>query len=564
MVECPHCATPNADAAEECSGCGAPLGVGPRPALAPGETLSSPGDARSEGRQPDASPLPAEPTGSEQDDWLAQLLAATADEAGLPPAAGVPTGGRHRPELPIWLRDLAPAEEQADLAPELPPSDAGFADAALPDELAVRETLEEAPPLVPELTEIEDPGLALVLDELAAGDEEEEVSLADYVPIEGEYDFLAGALDWDAATAAELLEGEGLASGAPWMVPGRSAVGNAIGEGVFVPGPVPEGYVAPGVIALPDVGEGGAAAGAADVFLARAQILEELATRASAPRQVVADQARVGAFDRIVRILVPAVLAVTVVLALVAPSDVRRWLPLVRLPAGYPAGPARMHDVLRQVEAGDQMLVAFEYGPAEGDELDLVAAPVIGQLLAQNAYLTIVSTRPDGLVAARGLVGDVVDAMVAAGQISAADAAARTSVAAYRPGDAVGVAHLLQEAGRPDSIVVFAARANPLRWWIEQVHAVADPPPIVAGTSAALEAVASPYLAGDPAQLAGAIVGVSGAAYYDRIANQRVDGPAARRLDALAAGNVAIVVLVIVGAAVSGLQGSQGKSRSSE
>jgi hypothetical protein len=222
-----------------------------------------------------------------------------------------------------------------------------------------------------------------------------------------------------------------------------------------------------------------------------------------------------------------------------------------------------MHEVLTRVAGGKQVLVAFEYGPAEADELDLVAAPVIWQLLEQDASLSIVSTRPDGLIAARGLVGEIVEAMVSTGRLSSAEAAERTAIAAYRPGDAIGVAHLLQESGEPDSVVVLAAQAGPLRWWVEQVWASPSPPPIVAGTGASLEAAASPYLAGERPQLAGAIVGVSGAAYYDRIANGRTDGPAAQRLDDLAVANVAIVVLAIVGAGVSGIRASQGKSRSS-
>ena len=205
-------------------------------------------------------------------------------------------------------------------------------------------------------------------------------------------------------------------------------------------------------------------------------------------------------------------------------------------------------------------MVAFEYGPAEADELDLVAAPVIRQLLVQGADISVASTRADGLVAARKVLRETVDKAVADGAIADAGTGARYTVVGYRPGDAIGVAQLLQASGgRPDLIVVFAARPGPLRRWVEQAYAMVDPPVVVVGTSAALEAATSPYLGGQQGQIAGAVSGVSGAAYYDRIANGNVDGPAARRLDALAAGNLGIVALVIVGAAVSGLHGSRDK-----
>jgi hypothetical protein len=100
---------------------------------------------------------------------------------------------------------------------------------------------------------------------------------------------------------------------------------------------------------------------------------------------------------------------------------------------------------------------------------------------------------------------------------------------------------------------VFAAQPAPLRRWVEQVRALSDRPPIVAGTSAAVEAVAAAYWSEDVGLLRGAVSGASGAAYYERIATGETDGAAARRLDGLAVGNLAIILLVIVGAALAGI-----------
>jgi hypothetical protein len=73
-----------------------------------------------------------------------------------------------------------------------------------------------------------------------------------------------------------------------------------------------------------------------------------------------------------------------------------------------------------------------------------------------------------------------------------------------------------------------------------------DTLPVVAGMSAALEPAASPYLESNAKQLEGAINGLSGAATYEVL--RQSEGQATQRLNALAAGHIAIVGLMILGA----------------
>jgi hypothetical protein len=214
-----------------------------------------------------------------------------------------------------------------------------------------------------------------------------------------------------------------------------------------------------------------------------------------------------------------------------------------------------MHDTLRKVGRHDHVLVAFEYGPARADELDLVARPIVRQLAAQGARIALVSTKADGLVAARALVRQAFVEPDMLGFSDEAEVQGTIATGVYRPGEVVGVADVLESSERPDLVVVFSARPHRLRWWVEQVGALPDPPPVVAGTGASAEGLAVAYLSSEPALLAGAVSGASGAAYYERVVDGTTDGPAARRVSALAAGNLAIVVLVIVGAAASGWSG---------
>ena len=202
--------------------------------------------------------------------------------------------------------------------------------------------------------------------------------------------------------------------------------------------------------------------------------------------------------------------------------------------------------------AEDTVMVAFEYGPAEADELDLVAAPILQHLLDQldpGAHISIVSTRPEGIAAATKLMNDIVES----GQYTGTQYSLL-----YRSGDATGVSQLLADAGTPPKLIVLlTAQPGPLRWWIEQTQTRgATIIPIVAGISAALEPAAAPYLDTSAGQLAGAVSGLSGAAIYEKA--RGLPDPATQwRLNALTIGHIAVVGLIVLGAvlyAPSGLR----------
>ncbi|HHN94424.1 MAG TPA: hypothetical protein ENK17_06620 [Anaerolineae bacterium] len=96
-------------------------------------------------------------------------------------------------------------------------------------------------------------------------------------------------------------------------------------------------------------------------------------------------------------------------------------------------------------------------------------------------------------------------------------------------------------------ILILTARPAPLRQWVEQVRArYGDDVTVVAGVSAALEPAASPYLDRNAGQLTGVVAGVGGAAAYEHL--RGVPGRAMGRLNGLAVGHLAIVVLLVVGA----------------
>jgi hypothetical protein len=348
--------------------------------------------------------------------------------------------------------------------------------------------------------------------------------------------FAAGTLEMPrvpepgGSGAPPLLEGAGVAIDGTWE-------GSPLGEG---------GERLPGSVASPTD---------ADVLAERIRRLERFVATPR-PLRIAAGGSRETGRSLLLERRVVAVVLLAVVVLVSVPSLGLDWLaPAVSLPNGYPAGPAMMHDTLRAVGAGDRALLAFEYGPAQADEMALVAGPVIRQLASQGAEVSVASTRPDGLVAARDVLHDA----ASEGAMPLAEAERIAEDGAYRPGDATGVARLLELGEKPDAIVVIASGFGPLRRWIEQARAIGAPIPVVAATSAAIESVAAAYSSRDSGSLAGYVSGVSGAAYYERIVDGTSDGPAARRLSVLAAGNIAIVLLLVAGAAADLLSRTRAK-----
>jgi hypothetical protein len=211
------------------------------------------------------------------------------------------------------------------------------------------------------------------------------------------------------------------------------------------------------------------------------------------------------------------------------------------------SGATQLYETVNALDGSDNVLVAFDYGPPEADELNRVAEPVLEHLLDSGTGISIVSTRPDGPPVAAALMGGI------------ADSSDQYTLLGYRPGAGTAVSQLLSAADeRPALLLVLTSRPGPLQRWVEQAHArYGDELPVVAAGSALLEPVTSPYLDANAGQLRAAIHGLRGAAAYETLQGARTE--AAQRLDVLAAGHIAIVVLMIAGAAVYGLGGAGGR-----
>ena len=217
------------------------------------------------------------------------------------------------------------------------------------------------------------------------------------------------------------------------------------------------------------------------------------------------------------------------VLAAAQPSPVRYtgslWLPWVFLAIGLavalpvfwqlnrPVGVARQwpgvaaaFDTIDHLQATDSVQILWAYDPATAGELDLVAAPVMRHLLAQGVTTTIVSLLPNGPATARRLITQV---QAEPRRLRGAFAERAPVEPRFLPGGVMVLPSLGQE---PAALaVVFAAQAEDVQAWLEQV-APRNQAPVVAATGAGADPLLRPYL--DSGQLVGLVSGFDGAASY--------------------------------------------------
>jgi hypothetical protein len=415
-------------------------------------------------------------------------------------------------EIPDWLQEMAPPE-------------------AVEPEPSAEEALPTMPPPAPTAPAFEEAALSPPLQLEIGVAEAEELARAE-IP-----DWLE-ALRPEAAAEREPVETEGPLEGLRGVLTPASAIKV----------PARRAGVPPSEIS--------------DASLARAQFLQSLLTQPAEAPQPKPPVRGIGMSERVQRWLVRAVLLVAVGSMLLTPLIIpREDIPALARPAESPMADRRVefqrlmrvHDVIQDIHGGDIVLVALEYGPPEADELNLVAQPVLRHLLDQGTHVSVVSTRPEGQAVAAELLSGIV-----ASEEQYAD---HYTLLPYRAGDAAGVSQLLIDAGaHPALIVVLTAQPGPLRWWVEQTRALyGDTLPVVAGISAALEPVASPYLDASARQLEGAINGLNGAAAYEALRGSA--GQATQRLNALAVGHAAIVGLMILGAVFHTLSGLRGREK---
>lgn len=241
--------------------------------------------------------------------------------------------------------------------------------------------------------------------------------------------------------------------------------------------------------------------------LARAGIFQELLTRPISRPTAVAALTTSGrpAQRRLVQWVVAILLLVAVGLPFVMPQG---WLPFLPHADSLSPSPLVQSAVTKIVvlPPNANVLVVFDYDPAQAGEMNQIAEMVLRHLQTRAANITAVSLNPLGAGLARS-VWAVIGAPTGGQRIDKG----------YVPGQAIGVQNVLLNNGPFDLVIDLSASSDSLRWWVEQLTVGGFNMPFVAGVSAAVESLALPYA--QSGQIAGLVSGATGAIMYARQAN---------------------------------------------
>ncbi len=248
---------------------------------------------------------------------------------------------------------------------------------------------------------------------------------------------------------------------------------------------------------------------------------------------------------------------------------------LLRDPSGTPRqwpGVQEAYNSIAALPPDAAVLVSWAYDPATAGEMDLLAVPVVRHLLDQRAQLAVVSLLPGGPATARRAVADalfyasndvmldtterfamadqlLVENLFLPGGVAALPLIAQAPVMAFSSdGDSISAEQRAALAQTPALTVVFAARAEDVQSWLEQV-APLNGAPVVAVTSAGADPLLRPYL--DSGQLAGLVSGFDGAYSYVRLTGDSrpldVEEQLRVRLTAQNWGQLALLLILVMG-----------------
>ncbi|RLC99524.1 MAG: hypothetical protein DRI77_02615 [Chloroflexi bacterium] len=490
------------------------------------------------------APVEAVPAAVEVPDWLQEAAPSVAEETPSP-VEPVPAPV----EVPDWLQEAAPSVAEETPSPVEPVP----ALVEVPDWLqeAVPGVAEETPPVSP-LVGVSSSQVSEVPDWLTELEPEPALSSGSTAPVfEGP---LPPEPEIEAAQTAGLVRAE-----VPSWLEDMRLHGEAGAAAVEEPEETEgllEGLrgVLPlaSVIEMPAARERALPAQASEVSLTRAQLFQSLLSRPPQTPQPETLKASVSVSEWLQRFVVGLVLLLSVLAILAWQPLMDNEAPLLTRPGQLEEAGKDLYNTIESVNAEEHVLIAFEYGPSEADELDIVAQSILRHLVCRGATISIVSTRPEGLTIGTRVWNETWEEVSLSAAPEEEFGQYYEPDTHYRPGDATGVSQLLANAEaitdtHSSLILVLTAQPAPLRWWIEQAQARGKT--VVAGVSAAAEIAASPYLDASTGQLSGAISGLRGAAAYENYRGID-DGQSAKRLNALAAGHAAVVVLMFVGAVI--------------
>jgi len=286
-----------------------------------------------------------------------------------------------------------------------------------------------------------------------------------------------------------------------------------------------------------------------------AALLEELLSSESEAAKV---KSRGGLhYNRFLRWMIAALLIILVSIPILLGSQ------LTPVNSLYPPDLLAAQKVINQLPASPTVLVVSDFEPAFSSEVGAASAPVLDQLLAKGANVTVVSSLPTGSVQANLLFTTFLgsynylgtDKYINLGYLPGGAAGIynfATNPAGVIPADVKGN----QVWSSPDSflngksqlsdfdaMLVLVDSSETAQVWVEQTRLPLGPKPLLMVISAQSEPMIRPYY--DSGQVQGMVTGLAGGASYELLTGK----PGIGRLywDAFAVAFFVAEVIVVVG-----------------
>ena len=261
------------------------------------------------------------------------------------------------------------------------------------------------------------------------------------------------------------------------------------------------------------------------------------------------------------------------------PQKILRWLvaSLVFLVVAYPIFTTRLiipppliyppelmatHEILVGLPPASPVLLIFDYEPAYSGELEVTAAPMVDNLLFNDAYLVILSTSPTGSTLAEHFL------KTTQSQHNNQSGLQYTNLG-YLAGGASGVLSFVEnpsqtipkaiDASLPwqtpllqdihtladfRAVIILTDNSDTARIWIEQTNGKLGETPLLMAISAQAEPMIRPYY--DSKQINGLVTGLAGGKAYEQAL--QLSGLGQKYWDSFGSGFFIAEVIIFLGA----------------
>ncbi len=296
---------------------------------------------------------------------------------------------------------------------------------------------------------------------------------------------------------------------------------------------------------------------------ARLEMMEELLAEEQKPKPLPAKPS--FTYRHVFRLIIALVLVLPIALMVILRND-QSATPQ----GGSVPGVVDFSQQVQNIPAGSPVLLAFDYEPGFSGEMNTAISTLLTQLVAKDAYLTLVTTNPAGSAMAESMISKLNAETGTAqagysnytnlgfvpggtiGLLGLADSPRTIFPRALNGNDVWSLAPLNGVSNITDfsAVIVVTNDSDTARMWIEQVGTIlqTQDKPLLMVTSTQAEPLIRPYVEAFPPQVQGLVAGLAGGLAYAQIVGNQ---SAPDLWGALSIGMTISILIILVGSIIS-------------